>query len=71
MDIVNISRDRRLDNVYPYEDEDGLLPVSAVRSKLIRERGLTYEDFTKWDVAYRVTISPQARRKYEESLKRK
>lgn len=71
MDIVKISRDRRLDNVYPYDEEDELMPVSGVRSRVISERGLTYADFTKWDVAYRVTISPQARRKYQESLKGK
>ena len=68
MDIVKISRARKYDNAYSIDNSEELTPVVGIRSRMISESPDIYLDYAKWDLAYRITISPQGRRKYEESL---
>lgn len=70
MDIVKISRSRKYDDTYSIDDSEELTPVASIRSRMVSEGPDLYLDYTKWDLAYRVTISPLGRRKYEESLVR-
>jgi hypothetical protein len=68
MDIVKISRARKYDDAYSIEKSGELTPVAGTRSRMVSENPDIFLDHTKWDLAYRVTISHQGRRKYEESL---
>ncbi len=67
MDIVKISRARKYDETYSIDNSEELTPVAGIRSSMVRESPDLFLDYNKWDLAYRVTISPQGRRKYEES----
>jgi hypothetical protein len=68
MDIVKISRARKYDDAYSIDNSEELTPVVGTRSRMVRESPDIFLDHTKWDLAYRVTISSHGRRKYEESL---
>lgn len=70
MDIVKISRARKYEKAYSIDNSEELTPVVGIRSGMIIDSPDIYMDHTKWDLAYRVSISSQGRRKYEESLVR-
>jgi hypothetical protein len=70
MDIVKISRAKKYEDAYSVENSEGLPPVVGIRSRMVSDSPDIYHDYAKWDLAYRVTISPKGRRKYEESLVR-
>jgi len=67
MDINDI----RETKVKPSTAREDLGPVEKVRLYPITERTSSYEDFYRWDIHDRVTISAEARRRYKRMLDKK
>jgi hypothetical protein len=43
-------------------------PVDKSRMLPIRQRASAYEDYYRWDIRDKITISPEARRRYKRML---
>jgi hypothetical protein len=66
MDLDAISSPKIPDVIHPPITSDELGPVEKKsRVRLIRERTSPYEDLERWTIEDRVTISPEARRRYK------
>ncbi len=66
MDLDAISGPKIPDLIHPPVTSDELEPVEKKsRVRRIRERTSPYEDLDRWTIEDRVTISPEARRRYK------
>ena len=64
MDINDV----RQTKVKPSTGREDLGPVERVRLLPITERTSSYEDFYRWEIHDRVTISAEARRRYRRMI---
>lgn len=69
MDIDETSGPRIPDILHPPTTSDEAMPVEEkARLRRIRERTSQYEDLDRWMIEDKVTISPEARRKFRQML---
>jgi hypothetical protein len=70
MDLEAISGPKQSDQSYVpvISDEPGIIVNS--RALILKDETSPFETMYKWDVHDRVTISPEARRKYREFIAR-
>ena len=66
MDLEAISGPKIPDVIHPPITSDEPAPVEKkTRARRITERTSPYEDLDRWSIEDRVTISPEARRRYK------
>jgi hypothetical protein len=68
MDIDETSGSRVPDVIHPPTTSEALPVEEKARLRRIRERTSQYEDLDRWIMEDKVTISPEARRKYRQMM---